>query len=74
MPLTFVLHLLLAELFQWVQADEALARFSEPGRKQRASEEISDVLIYVLRLADVLKIDIAASNGEGAGLTPQVST
>jgi len=54
----------LAELFQWVKADEALARFSEPWRKQRASEEISDVLIYILRLADVLKIDIAAAATE----------
>lgn len=51
----------LAELFQWVKADEALARFAEPRRKQRASEEISDVLIYLLRLADVMKIDIAAA-------------
>ena len=54
----------LAELFQWVNAHEALARFSEPERKQRASEEISDVLIYLLRLADVLKIDIAAAATE----------
>lgn len=48
----------LAELFQWIKADEATARFAEPERKRRAEEEISDVLIYLLRLADVLNIDV----------------
>lgn len=47
----------LAELFQWVPADEAVARFAEGDRRERASEEISDVLIYLLGLADVLNID-----------------
>jgi NTP pyrophosphatase (non-canonical NTP hydrolase) len=47
----------LAELFQWVPADGALEEFAKPERKQRAAEEISDVLIYLLRLADVLDID-----------------
>ena len=49
----------LAELFQWVSAEDALARFTEPERNRRAAEEISDVLIYLLRLADVLGIDVA---------------
>lgn len=51
----------LAELFQWIRADDAVAEFSDPARKQRAAEEISDVLIYLLRLADVLGIDIATA-------------
>ncbi|WP_062529099.1 nucleotide pyrophosphohydrolase [Demequina rhizosphaerae] len=51
----------LAELFQWVPADDAVAQFRDPARKQRAGEEISDVLIYLLRLADVLGIDVAAA-------------
>jgi NTP pyrophosphatase (non-canonical NTP hydrolase) len=49
----------LAELFQWVPANDAVKQFSGEARKQRAGEEISDVLIYLLRLADVLGIDIA---------------
>lgn len=49
----------LAELFQWVRADGAIEEFADPSRQQRAAEEISDVLIYLLRLADVLDIDIA---------------
>jgi dCTP diphosphatase len=49
----------LAELFQWLPAAGArdLAR-SEPLR-QRAGEEMSDVLLYLVRLADVLGIDLA---------------
>lgn len=49
----------LAELFQWVAAEAAIAEFAKTERKQRAGEEISDVLIYLLRLADVLHIDLS---------------
>lgn len=51
----------LAELFQWVPADAAaeLAR-SEPMRT-RAGEELSDVLLYLILLADVLRIDLPAA-------------
>lgn len=48
----------LAELFQWVPADRAAAEFSDGDRKQRAGEEISDVFIYLLGLADALGIDL----------------
>jgi dCTP diphosphatase len=51
----------LAELFQWVPAGDAVEVFSEPSRRTRAGEEISDVLIYLMRLADVLEIDVAAA-------------
>ena len=49
----------LAELFQWVPAGDAVARFAEPARQQRVGEEIADVLIYLLRLADVVGVDVA---------------
>ncbi|WP_234986671.1 nucleotide pyrophosphohydrolase [Demequina sp. NBRC 110055] len=49
----------LAELFQWVPAADAVTAFADPERKQRAKDEIADVLTYLLRLADVLDIDIA---------------
>jgi dCTP diphosphatase len=48
----------LAELFQWVPADNAVEAFADPERKQRVGEEISDALIYLLRLADVLQVDV----------------
>lgn len=47
----------LAELFQWVSAADVVAEFSADERRQRAGEEIADVLTYLLRLADVLGID-----------------
>jgi dCTP diphosphatase len=51
----------LAELFQWLPAETAaeLAR-SEPLRT-RAGEELSDVLLYLILLADVLGIDLTTA-------------
>jgi NTP pyrophosphatase (non-canonical NTP hydrolase) len=51
----------LAELFQWVPADGAAAHFTDPDRRRRAGEEIADVLTYLLRLADVLGVDVLAA-------------
>ncbi len=51
----------LAELFQWIPADEAAARFSEGQPRQRAGEEMSDVLIYLLGLANTLDIDLLSA-------------
>lgn len=48
----------LAELFQWVPSGEAVARFSDPARKTRAAEEMADVLVYLVCLADVLGVDL----------------
>lgn len=54
----------LAELFQWVPADEAATVYGEDSKKQRASEEMSDVLIYLLGLAEVLDVDLLAAARE----------
>lgn len=51
----------LAELFQWVPAELAARAFREPQRQQRAAEEMADILIYLLGLADSLSIDLVAS-------------
>lgn len=51
----------LAELFQWVEADRASEVFTDPTRHERAAEEMSDVLIYLVGLADVLNIDLASA-------------
>jgi len=51
----------LAELFQWVPAGDAVEVFSDPARRVRAGEEISDVLIYLLRLGDVLGVDVGSA-------------
>lgn len=48
----------LAELFQWVPADQATRTFKDGPKQQRAAEEMSDILIYLLGLADVLDVDL----------------
>lgn len=48
----------LAELVQWLPAGDAVRHFEDPARRQRAGEEIADVLVYLLRLADVLGVDV----------------
>jgi dCTP diphosphatase len=46
----------LSEIFQWL-TDEESSRLDARDR-QHAEEEIADILIYILRLADVLAIDL----------------
>jgi NTP pyrophosphatase (non-canonical NTP hydrolase) len=49
----------LAELFQWLPAGEAAALATSEPLRTRAGEEMSDVLLYLVLLADVLGIDLA---------------
>ena len=51
----------LSELFQWLPATEASALAGRDPLKSRVAEEMSDVLLYLVRLADVLGIDLHAS-------------
>jgi NTP pyrophosphatase (non-canonical NTP hydrolase) len=54
----------LLERFQWLK-DEESRRLSEKPEDYRAvREEIADVLIYLLRLADQLNIDLDAAVDE----------
>lgn len=50
-----------AELLQWIPADEAAARFREGRAHQRLGEELSDVLLYLLHLADVVGVDLLSA-------------
>jgi dCTP diphosphatase len=52
-----------AELLQWLPADEAVDRLQNEPLKTRVAEELSDVLLYLVRLADVLDVDLAAAAG-----------
>jgi len=49
----------LLEVFQWVT--EADSRDLEPAAKVAASEEIADVLLYLILLCDALGIDPVAA-------------
>lgn len=48
----------LAELFQWSTISVDEAKNPDSNMHHRVSEEVSDVLLYLLRIADVLDIDL----------------
>ena len=49
----------LVEIYQWLDNAQARAASREPGIRQRTREELADVLIYCLALANALEIDIS---------------
>jgi len=49
----------LAELFQWLSADEAVRRAAAEPLRTRVGEELADILDYLIRLADALDVDLA---------------
>ena len=51
----------LVEHFQWMTEAESRVVGRDPARAQAVGEEIADVLFYLIRLADVLEIDLEAS-------------
>jgi dCTP diphosphatase len=51
----------LAELFQWLPAESAAGLAGLEPLRTRAGEELSDVLLYLVLLADVLGIDLATA-------------
>ncbi|GAA3024292.1 nucleotide pyrophosphohydrolase [Actinokineospora globicatena] len=55
----------LNELFQWLTPEEAAAAPDDPDARARIEDEMADVLLYLVRLADVLGVDlIAAGNAK----------
>ncbi len=49
----------LVEHFQWLTSEQSLK--PDAVQKEKIAEELSDVLIYLIRIADVLDIDLAGS-------------
>lgn len=49
----------LLEIFQWMSGEEA-TRYAAQN-KERVSDEIADVAIYLIELADLVGIDLAAA-------------
>lgn len=48
----------LAAEFQWLTPDESMLSALSPEQLRAITHEVADVFIYLLRLADVLEIDI----------------
>ncbi len=51
----------LAELFQWLPAEDARELAATEPLRTRVGEELADVLLYLVRLADVLDVDLGAA-------------
>lgn len=48
----------LSEIFQWMTEDASHAAASDPKSAQSVRDELADVLIYLVRLSDVLHVDL----------------
>ncbi|SFQ45309.1 NTP pyrophosphatase, house-cleaning of non-canonical NTPs [Amycolatopsis arida] len=51
----------LTELFQWLTPEESAAVLDDPGTAHDVRDELADVLLYLVRLADVLGVDLLAA-------------
>ena len=54
------------EHFQWLTAAQSASL--DPAARREVAREIADVLLYLVRLADVLDIDVAAAAREKIAL------
>jgi NTP pyrophosphatase (non-canonical NTP hydrolase) len=51
----------LVEIFQWMTEAESRAASGDPELARSIREELADVLIYLVRLADILGVDLDAA-------------
>lgn len=51
----------LAELFQWLPAEQSQVLAQDEPLHTRVGEELADVLLYLVRLADVTGIDLRSA-------------
>lgn len=51
----------LLQLFQWIKPEESEQFKNDPAKAQRIKEELADVLIYCLSMANTLNIDLTAA-------------
>ncbi|MBB4794399.1 MULTISPECIES: nucleotide pyrophosphohydrolase [Streptomyces] len=47
----------LVEIFQWLTPDQSARVMDDPGTAHRVTDEVADVLAYLLQLCEVLGID-----------------
>lgn len=48
----------LLEHFQWLSADESQALQQDPARLTAVGEEMADILLYLVRMADIMGVDL----------------
>ena len=49
----------LAEIFQWMTPEQSLAARDDPALKEPIADEVADVLLYLLQIADHAGVDLA---------------
>jgi NTP pyrophosphatase (non-canonical NTP hydrolase) len=49
----------LISLFQWLTPEQSTQAMDDPELAAKIKDELADVLLYLLQLADVLKVDLA---------------
>ena len=57
----------LAEHFQWLTAEESQS--PQDGRREKIRDELADVLIYLVELADTLDVDLIVAARDKIGKT-----
>lgn len=48
----------LLEVFQWVSLDEAASWNNDPSKLERVKEELADIIIYCLSMANTMDINV----------------
>ena len=51
----------LTEIFQWMTPEQSLAARDNPTLKEPIADEVADVLLYLLQLADHAGVDLEAA-------------
>jgi NTP pyrophosphatase (non-canonical NTP hydrolase) len=51
----------LMERFQWLTDSQAAAAAKDPGERMAVIDELADVLIYALSLANALQVDVSTA-------------
>ncbi|MFE4832737.1 nucleotide pyrophosphohydrolase [Streptomyces sp. NPDC056672] len=51
----------LLEIFQWLTPEQSARVMEDPGPAHRVTDEVADVLAYLLQLCEVLGIDALAA-------------
>ena len=51
----------LVEIFQWMSAEQSAGAGADPDTAQAVRDELADVLVYLVRLADRLGVDLDAA-------------
>jgi len=49
----------LLQIFQWIKVNDSFSFGGNPERKRRIAEELADVIIFCLSMANTMKIDVS---------------